>query len=464
VTVSEPQRFEKVQRSLGFWRSWSLVVGGTIGSSVFMMPAVLAPYGTVGLASLVFATFGAVCLALTFGALARRVTVSGGLYAYTRAAFGDFLAFIVAWNYWIGIWVSCAALAIGFIAYVGVAVPIIGSHPVLGSLCGLMLIWTLVSINIMGVRESGIVSLISTILKLTPIALVGIVGLRWIDVDDFPVANFGETNSLVVFASIFALSFWNFIGIECATVPAENTVDPTRVIPRAVLVGTLTVGAIYLLIMLVSLGAIPATSLAASSSPLADVGARLFGGFGGTLIVAGAIVSVAGCLNVSVLAGGQVAMAAGRDRLFPSSLARLSARHTPWISYVLVGALASLLLVLSLSRGLVAAYQFILLMATLTTVISYAIPALAALFLQFRNPGSSKANNWNALAAVIGFGVCLWVVASSGAETIYWVILLTLLGLPIYFVPRRKNRSLSLSGQDSGASTVAPVNRTIVPD
>ena len=106
-------------RSLGFWRSWSLVVGGTIGSAVFMMPAVMAPYGGIGLLSLVFATLGAVCVALMFATLARRVTLTGGMYAYTRAGLGDFAAFLVAWSGWISFWVMCAAIAIGFVAYLG---------------------------------------------------------------------------------------------------------------------------------------------------------------------------------------------------------------------------------------------------------------------------------------------------------------------------------------------------------
>lgn len=427
------------QRSLGFWRSWGLVVGGTIGSAVFMMPAVMAPYGTVGLLSLVAATFGAVCLALTLGVLARRVTATGGLYAYTRAAFGDFAAFIVAWNYWVCIWVSCAAMTIGFVAYLGVAFPFIAARPMLGASCGLVLIWTLTGINILGVRESGIVSLITTVLKLTPLALIGIAGLWWVDADNFrQAAEVGGKNALVVFASIFALSFWNFAGIESATIPAENVKDPTSVIPRAVMVGTLTVGSIYLLISVVSLGVIPASVLATMNSPLADIGARMFGVFGSAVVVAGAIISIAGALNVSVLVGGQVGMAAARDHLLPAALARLSGRSTPWVSYLLMGLLASLLLLSSMSRGLVAAYEFVILIATLTLVIAYAFPALAALWLQMRSRGSDDAGRWNPSAAVIAFGACLWVFASSGVETIVWVMVLTLLGLPIYFFERRR--------------------------
>jgi len=425
----------ETRRSLGFWRCWSLVVGGAIGSAVFMMPAVMAPYGGLGLLSLASATLGAVCVALMFGALARRITASGGMYVYTRAAFGDFAAFLVAWTAWISMWVGTAAIAIAFIAYLGAVVPAVGSSPAIGALCGLALIWIFVGINIAGARESGIVSLATVILKLTPLVLIACVGLWFVELENLPSMHPGEGSALLVFASVFALSFWNFAGIESATVPAEDTVDPSRTIPRALLVGTLTVGAVYLLVAFVAMGVIPSSSLAVSSSPLADVGARLFGGFGSGLIIAGALVSTAGCVNVTILEGGQIAMAAGRDGLFPAFFSRLSGRHTPWVSYVLFGVLASLLLVLNFSRGLVAAYQFIILIATLALIIPYAFSAIASLVLQLRAPAGNRAKCWReAAVAVIAFGVSFWVVAASGMETVYWVFLLLMLGLPLYVI------------------------------
>src|SRR5262245_31332170 len=145
-------------RSLGFWRCWGLVVGGAIGSSIFMMPGVLAPYGYLGAISLAAATLGALSGALTMGHMARRVTGSGGCYAYAHAAFGDLPGFLTVWAFWISYGVSIPAIAIGFAAYAGSFVPAIAASARLSAATALFALWTTVVINSAGVRESGIVS------------------------------------------------------------------------------------------------------------------------------------------------------------------------------------------------------------------------------------------------------------------------------------------------------------------
>jgi APA family basic amino acid/polyamine antiporter len=214
------------------------------------------------------------------------------------------------------------------------------------------------------------------------------------------------------------------------------------------LIGTLTVGAVYLLVSLVAMGVMTSDELAISTSPLVDVGTRLFGGFGSGLIIAGALVSTAGALSASILEGGQMSMAAGRDQIFPGMLARKSHRDTPWVSYLIMGALASVLLLLNFSRGMVAAYKFIILIATLTIVIPYALSALASLVLQLRDsPASGVKRGSEAVVAAVAFGVCFWVIAASGMETVYWVFLLLMLGLPVHvIVARNKLRSRPAPG------------------
>lgn len=420
-------------RSLGFWRCWSLVVGGTIGSAVFMMPAVMAPYGGVGLLSLVAATLGALAVALVLASLARRVTTTGGVYVYTRVGFGDFAGFLVAWGYWISLWVSSATIAVAFAAYLGALVPAVGASAALAALGGLALIWGSVAVNSTGVRESGIASLATTLLKIAPLLVVGCVGL-WLADFRAALAPPSETGSpLGIFGSVFALTFWNFVGIESATVPAEDTIDPDRTIPRALLVGTLTVGAVYLLVAFAALTTSPGDALAHSPAPLTDVGTHLLGSAGGLLVTLGALVSTAGCLNTTVLAAGQAAMAAARDGLFPRLFSRLSGRQTPTISYALVGLLASVLLALNFSKGFVGAYTFLGLLATLTSVVPYAFAAAAGLILERRQPAATRSRRWReAGVAWVAFLVCMWVIAASGVETVYWGFLLLMAGVPVY--------------------------------
>jgi APA family basic amino acid/polyamine antiporter len=415
-------------RSLGFWRCWGLVVGGAIGTSVFMMPTVLAPYGYLGSLSLVAATAGAMGVALTMGHVARHVTVTGGPYAYTHAAFGGLPGFLVAWSFWISYWVALPAVALGFSAYAGTLVPAIAASPRLSAVTALAAIWATVAINCAGIRESGIVSLATSVLKITPIILLCMLGVAMV-APAWPPAPTAQGSPLMMFASVYALAFWNFVGIEAATIAADNVVDPARTIPRALVVGTATVGLIYLLVNLVSINVLGASALAASSAPLADVGRRLLGEPGAVLVALGALVSTAGCLNVSTLGTGQIAMAAARDQLFPSVFAQLSARHTPAISYVLAGCLSSTLLLFSFSDSLVGAWTFISLLATLTIVAPYAASALASIAFQ-RREGATTATGMG--AAVVALVTCVWIIASSGVAVLAWGLVLLAAGLPVY--------------------------------
>jgi basic amino acid/polyamine antiporter, APA family len=425
------------ERALGPWRSWALVVGSTIGSAIFLMPAVLAPYGGLGLASWAVAGLGALFVALMFASLSRRVTAVGGPYAYARAGFGDFAGFLIAWGYWITCWSACAAIAIAFTSYLGVLIPAVAASPVLSAGIGLILIWSLVVINILGVKEAGVVGLVTTMLKLIPLLFIGIIGLFFVQRSILPPLNPGTGSSLGLFASSFALTFWTFVGFEVVTVPAEDVADQQNTIPRALVTGIMTVTVVYLLVALAVNGIVPNAELKVSASPLADAGRRIAGNLAGTLVAVGAMVSTLGCINCTVLACGQTAMAAGRDGVFPARFQRLSRYRTPGFSLVVAGVLMSALLLLNYSKGLVGAYTFIILIATLTSVVPYAFCAMASLVL------APPRRLRESAVAVVSFLVCMWVIASATYETVYWTFLLLIAGLPIYVVVTRRSRSVA---------------------
>jgi APA family basic amino acid/polyamine antiporter len=114
---------------LGLWACIALVVGNVIGVGIFTLPASLAAFGGLALAGWLLTAAGALALALVFARLAQLVPEAGGPYAYTRAGYGDFAAFIIAWGYWIGLWASVAALAVGLMNYVGAGARAAGAAP-----------------------------------------------------------------------------------------------------------------------------------------------------------------------------------------------------------------------------------------------------------------------------------------------------------------------------------------------
>jgi APA family basic amino acid/polyamine antiporter len=243
---------------------------------------------------------------------------------------------------------------------------------------------------------------------------------------------------MVAFAGVFAIAFWNFIGMEAATVPADDVVDAGRTIPRATIAGVLTCIGIYLLVALVSMSLIPAADLNVASTPLALVGARLAGPWGAACISIAALGSICAVLHYTVLVGGQAPAAAAHAGLFPEIFGRRSRRGTPGFSLVFAGILVTVLVLLNSQKGVVNAYRFMALLSTLTTVIPYAICAIAVILLPPAEGTRPGARRRAVVIAAVAFIVSFVVVAGAGMEAVYWTLLLLLAGLPLFALIRRK--------------------------
>ncbi|MFT4606011.1 MAG: APA family basic amino acid/polyamine antiporter [Rhodothermales bacterium] len=430
-----------MKRSLGFWRSWALVVGLMIGNGIFMLPAVLAPYGSLSLLGWIFAGGGTLLVALMLGSLARRIPKLGGPYAYTRAALGDLPGFLVAWGYWIAVWSATAAGAIAFVGYLGVFVPSVATDPVLGAIAALVVIWLMTGINVAGVKTVGIVQLITTLLKLLPLFLIAGTGLLLGDVSAVPAANPHDQSIPVLIASLVILTMWAYAGVECATIPADDVINPEKTIPRALVVGTLTVTGVYIIATYGVMALVPNAELAVSTSPFADAASVIFGPWGAGLVAIGAIVSITGSLNANILVGGMMSRAIALDKLFPSRFAALNSAGAPGFSLAISGLLSSALIVMNYSKGLVAAFEMLILLSTLTTLLPYAASAVAELVLQRRDAASGT---WNWTAVIIAGGALafsVFAIVGSGLEVAALGLILLAAGLPIYFWVTRREQT-----------------------
>src|SRR5688500_5536716 len=142
-------------RPLTFPMAVALVMGNMIGSGIFLLPASLAPFGGLSLVGWLVSTCGALLLATVFARLSHLDPAAGGPYAYTRRAFGDLPAFLVAWGYWISMWTGLGALAVALDGYLTAFFPEIVRTPATAAGTALGAVWVLVGVNLLGVRAAG---------------------------------------------------------------------------------------------------------------------------------------------------------------------------------------------------------------------------------------------------------------------------------------------------------------------
>jgi len=410
------------------------VIGNMIGSGIFLLPASLAPYGGISILGWLFTAAGAMLIALVFARLSGKMPKAGGLYAYTKAGFGDLAGFLIAWGYWISIWCGNAAIATAFAGYAGVFIPPISKDPLLAAVTAAGAIWLLSWVNAMGVRNAGIVQLVTTVLKLLPLLAVGTLGIFFFDRHNFIPFNPSGQSVFSAITATAALTLWGFLGLESATIPADDVINPRRTIPRATVLGTLAAAGVYILGTVAVMGLISPAALSRSTAPFADAADVMWGGWASFAVAAGAAISCLGALNGWILLQGQLPLAVARDGLFPRLFARLSKRGTPALGIVISSALATILISMNYTRGLVEEFTFILLLATLTTLVPYVFCSATAMLISLREsdgrPGHRRA--LLLLVPALAFIYSLWTIGGAGRDTVYWGFLLLLAGVPVY--------------------------------
>jgi APA family basic amino acid/polyamine antiporter len=408
-------------------------------------------------------------LALVFANLGRAYPQTGGPYAYARRAFGDFAGFWTAWGYWIAAWAGNAAIAVIFVSYASVFWPRLATSNILAFTVGLSIIWLLTLVNVAGVRESGLVQLVTTVLKFVPLVLIGLIGLFYMHSSNFTpfdpnhVSLVGHWHA-VSFAA--TLTLWAFLGLESATIPAEELKDPERTLPRATIVGTLGTTAMYVLATVAIMGVIPAATLSKSNAPFADAAKSIFGssvlGMSPSKIVAAvAMISTFGALNGWILIQGRVPLAAAQDGLFPKAFAQVSGtRKTPVVGLVASSVLLSVLLGMNYQASLTDTFTKIIILATITTLVPYAFAAAAQLMLMFREPErfSGRRLAVDATVAILAFLYSFWMIYGAGQEYIAQGFLLLLAGIPVYvFLKWRQSTDIPASALAEAPTTDSAV-------
>ena len=416
---------------IGFWRGWSIAVGCAIGSGIFMMPTMLAPYGLLGFGGWLVAGAGSILVALTMARLVKRIPKTGGPYVYVNEGLGTFSGFIIAWTYWVACVSAIAGISIAFVGYLGFFLPQIANSQINALLASLLLIWIIVFLNIRSLENSSKFQLISTLLKLLPLIFIVLLGASNFNVNNLPELNPSNLHPISLIATVTTLVMWSFIGIETATVPADNVINPQETIPKVLIASVITILVLYILVSIAIAALVPTSELLNSSAPFALAASKILGVTGGTIVSLGALISTLGSLNANTLTAGNLSLAAARDGLLPSKFVILSKNGTPIFTYLLTGAFVSILLILNYTKGIVNAFVFMAMLSTLSTLIAYAFCAIAE--FKFSRADEKNLQRNNALLISCGtFLYAFFAIWGAGIEMIIYSIILILIGTPIY--------------------------------
>jgi APA family basic amino acid/polyamine antiporter len=427
MTTARPQL-------LSFWMCVALVVGNTIGSGVFLLPTALAPYGLNSVVAWGFTASGAIALAVVFARLSRAYPQAGGPYAYVHFAFGPLTAFIVAWGYWISIWVGNVSIATYTVSYLTPLLPSIAEKPGAPAAMTLLFLWTLTFVNWYGIKASGWVQSVTTVLKILPLLAVVLLGLSSLHSGNLAAST---TIPLTVSGTTAAatLTLWALLGLESATIPADKVANPARVIPIATLLGTVATALICAFACTTVLLLLPAATLANSNAPFADLATQFWGIGAGKLVAVFAAISGFGALNGWILLQGELPRAMAMRGEFPRIFARESSRSTPGFALCFGSALATLLILANYQKSMASIFTFMILLSTTACLVMYGLCSAALLRLQWigRLGAARKGSAALAIVGVMATAYSLWAIIGAGAEAVAWGAALLCLGVPLYF-------------------------------
>lgn len=331
-----------------------MVMGGIIGSGIFLNPAIVAQrVSTPALAVGVWALGGVVALAgaLCFAELAARFPLAGGGYAYLRDALHPLLAFLYGWTLLLVIATGAiAAVAVTFARYTASLMGV-GQAAVVPLAIGAIVLLT--TINVLGVRPGAITQNVFTTLKIAALAALIVAGLtaapqtgQTTMTAEPPSGSLFAMIGVALLPVLFAYGGWqqtNFVAAEI--------VEPRKTLPRALLLGVLGVVTLYVLANVAYVRQLGLGGLATSLAPAADVMRSAIGPGGATFIAVGIAVSTFGFLNLVILVTPRVYQAMAADGLFFRRAAELHPRYRTPVAALFFQAAWAIVLTLSGTYG-----------------------------------------------------------------------------------------------------------------
>ncbi len=448
-------------RGLSLLDSVMLLMGGIIGSGIFLTAAPIASAVHKPLYFLGVWLVGGIITLLAcfaFAEMGAMFPEAGGQYIFLREAYGEFPAFLYGWMiFTVGQSGTIAALAVGFAEYFGAMLPFASAHVALarvagftltrGDLVALCAIALLTLVNVLGVKRGAVLINAATFAKFAAIGAFILLGLaighgHWSNYAvSLPTAQPVTLGSIISAFGVALIGvFWAFDGWVYITWVAGEIKDPQRVLPRAMTLGVLLVGIIYLLVNVVYLYALPITRIAQEETVAHASAAALFSSSAARWLSALIALSCFGAMSCAIMSSARVSFAMARDGVFFPAMGRVHPRfRTPAVSLLALSGWAA---VLALSGTFDQLYTYVMFMM----VLSYAASVAGLFVLRHTRPDAPRpyrCTGYPWLPALYVFMAGAWAlnsVVTRPKETLIGIGIV-LLGAPLYFFWRRKTGS-----------------------
>jgi len=406
-----------------------VVLNSMIGAGIFALPAdVVAQAGN--LSPWLFLGIGTlfVTVVLSFAELSSYFRESGGPVLFTQTAFGPLAGFSAGWLLYISRLSAFAANATAMALYLGAIWPWAATDVGRISMISIVCVGLTVA-NYVGIKDGIRTLAVLTFLKITPIVILVLVGLKEVTGDVLLPSSMPTIDDL---GGLTLLIIYAFIGFEVATVVSGETRHPRRNMPKALVSTVVATSILYFLIMLVYVSVLPDGER--DGKTLADVGRILAGGAGAVAIALAAVFSIGGNLASTMLSIPRLSHALSEQGLLPAWFGKIHPRfHTPGNSVLLFGAFCLLL-------ALTGTFKLLIGASSLARMIAYvlSIGGLPSIRRQASAEAAAKAFRLplGFLIPIIALTLCIWIAASAPPSAWYLLLGQAAVGILLYALVR----------------------------
>jgi arginine:ornithine antiporter/lysine permease len=397
-----------------------------IGGGIFSLPQNMAASADVGAVLIGWAitAVGMLTLAFVFQTLAnRKPDLDGGVYAYAKAGFGDYMGFSSAWGYWISAWLGNVGYFVLLFSTLGYFFPIFGEGNTPAAVIGAsLLLWGVHFLVLRGIKEAAFINLVTTVAKVVPLLLFVLIAVFAFRLDIFTADIWGVKNPdlgsvMNQVRNMMLVTVWVFIGIEGASIfsaRAEKRSD----VGKATVIGFITVLLFLVLVNVLSLGIMTQPELAKLQNPsMAAVLEHVVGHWGAVLISVGLIISLLGALLSWVLLCAEIMFAAAKDHTMPEFLRKENANHVPVNALWLTNAMVQVFLIITLFSA--STYLSLIYLATSMILVPYLWSAAYALLLAVRGEsyeGFAAERRKDLIIGGIALIYAVWLLYAGGVK------------------------------------------------